>query len=208
MTESDLEEEKLREALARHAQCWEKDEADPSVAAAGVKKALASRSEVATLGRVEAAWSSLEEYFALNVSIERVFRDFRGRFKSGPAHLVTAELVAGLNPPEFKTKVAPAFDMKGCWKEHPDLVYLIAREAAEAWTTVVQVDKLRRVKSRPKRAVARVCCCFVVYLTLTDPLRIQPWSQWLICGETGLLLVSACRDLCEKCSLCDMVGRL
>ena len=35
---SDIGEEKLREALARHAQCWEEDEANPSVAAAGVKK--------------------------------------------------------------------------------------------------------------------------------------------------------------------------
>ena len=38
---SDLEEAKLREALARHAQCCEEDKVDPSVAAAGVKKALA-----------------------------------------------------------------------------------------------------------------------------------------------------------------------
>ena len=41
---SDVEEEKLREALAWHAQCWEKDEVDLSVAAAGMKKVLAPRS--------------------------------------------------------------------------------------------------------------------------------------------------------------------
>ena len=52
-------------------------------------------SEVTALDRVEAAWSSLEEYFALNVSTERVFQYSRGRFKSGPAHIITAELVAG-----------------------------------------------------------------------------------------------------------------
>ena len=60
---SDLEEEKLREALARHAQCWEEEEVDHSVAAAGVKKALAPRSEVTTLDRVEAALSSLRGIF-------------------------------------------------------------------------------------------------------------------------------------------------
>ena len=103
-----------------------------SVAAAGVKKALAPWSEVIALDRVEAAWRSLEEHLALNASIERVFRDSRGRFKSGPAHIITAEMAAGLNPPEFKTKVATALDMKRCWKEHPDLVYSVAREAAEA----------------------------------------------------------------------------
>ena len=44
-------------------------------------------------------------------------------FKSGPAHIITTELVEGLDLTEFKTKVANALDMKGCWKEHPDLVY-------------------------------------------------------------------------------------
>ena len=52
---SDLEEEQLREALARHFQCWEEDKVDPSVAAAGVKKALALWSEVTALDRREAA---------------------------------------------------------------------------------------------------------------------------------------------------------
>ena len=127
---SDLEA-KLREALMRHAQCWEEDEVDPSVAAAGMKKTLAPRSKVNALDRVETDWSSIEEYFALSASIESVFRDSRGRFNSGPARIITAELVAGLHPPEFKTIFATALDMKGSWKEHPDLVYLVAREAAE-----------------------------------------------------------------------------
>ena len=121
-----------------------------------MKKALALRSEVTALDRVEAAWSSLEEYFALNASIERVFQDYRGRFKSGPAHTITAELVARLHSPEFKTKVATALDLKGSWKEYPDLVYSVAREAAEAWATIEQADKLRRVQSRPKGAIARM----------------------------------------------------
>ena len=103
----------MREALAWYAQCWEESEVDPSVAAAGVKKTLAQRSKVTALDRVEVAWSSLEEYFALNTSIERVFRHPCGRFNSDPARVITVELVAGLNPPEFKIKVATALDMKG-----------------------------------------------------------------------------------------------
>ena len=153
---SDVEEERLREALARHSQCCEEDYVHPSIAAAGVKKTLNSRSEVTALDRVEAAWSSLEKHFALNASIERVFRDSRGRFKSSLVHIITAELVAGLNPPKFQAKIATALDMKECCKEHPDLGYSVAREAAEAWATVEQADKLRRVQSRPKGAVARV----------------------------------------------------
>ena len=85
-----------------------------------------------------------------------MFRDSCGRFKNGPAHINTAELVAGFSPPEFKTKMATFLDMKGSWKEHPDLVYSVAREAVEAWANVEQVDKPRRVQSRPKVAVARV----------------------------------------------------
>ena len=85
-----------------------------------------------------------------------MFRNSRGRFKSDSAHIITAELVAGLNPPEFKTKVATALDMEGCWKELPDFVYSVAREAAEGWATFEQADKLRRVQPRPKGDVARV----------------------------------------------------
>ena len=35
-------------------------------------------------------------------------------------------------------------------------MYLVAREAAEAWATVEETDKLRRVQPRPKNAVAKV----------------------------------------------------
>ena len=67
---SDIEEEKLCETLERHAQFWEEDEVDPSVAATSVKKALALRSEATALDRVEA---TLEEYFALIANTERMF---------------------------------------------------------------------------------------------------------------------------------------
>ena len=46
--------------------------------------------------------------------------------------------------------------MKACWKENPDLVYSVAREATEAWTFVKRAARLRRVPSRPNGAVARV----------------------------------------------------
>ena len=92
---SDLKEEKLREPLAWHAQCWGENEVDLFVAAATLNKALAPPSEVTALERVEAAWSSLENYFALDASTERVFRDYRSRFKRGPASTITVELVAG-----------------------------------------------------------------------------------------------------------------
>ena len=64
--------------------------------------------------------------------------------------------MAGLHSPEFKTKVATALNMMGNWKEHPYLVYSVAREAAEDWATVDQTDELHRVQSRAQGAVARV----------------------------------------------------
>ena len=68
-----------------------------------------------------------------------MFRDSRGRFKNGPAHIITVELVAGLHPANNKTKVVTVLDMKESWKEHQDLVYSVAGEAAEAWATVEQL---------------------------------------------------------------------
>ena len=125
-------------------------------AAAGVKNVLALRSELTALDRVEAAWSSIEGYFSLNARIEHVFRESRGRFKNGPARIITAELVAGLHSPEFKIKVATALDIKGGWKEHPDLMYLVSREGVKVWAIVEQADKLRRVQSYANGTVARV----------------------------------------------------
>ena len=92
----------------------------------------------------------------MKASIERAFPDSRGRFKRGPVHIITAELVAGLHLPGFKAKVATALDLKESWKGHPDLVYSVSQEAPEAWATVDQTDKLRRVQFRAKGAVARV----------------------------------------------------
>ena len=145
-----LEEDNLKEALARHAKCWEDEEIDPSIAAAGVRKALASRNEPTAMGRVEGQWGALEEFFAENASAERAFRD-DDIFKPGPANIITKELLAGLTPPEFKSKVLNMLHMKGGWKEDPGLVYDTAREAAEAWKTVEAADRQRRQQPQLKQ---------------------------------------------------------
>ena len=46
--------------------------------------------------------------------------------------------------------------MKGSCKKHPNFVYSVAREAAEARATFKQDDKLLRIQSRAKGAVVRV----------------------------------------------------
>ena len=72
-----------------------------------------------------------------------MFRDSRGQWKSGPAAVFSKAVVAGLAPPEFKLKVQSKLDMMGGWKDKPDNVLELIREAAIDWRTVEQADKRR-----------------------------------------------------------------
>ena len=99
-----LQEDDLREALAKHAECWTDDSVDPSTAAAEVCRRVTMGSEATAVNRIDAVHSCLEQYFE-NPSAERVFRDTLGAYKRGPAAVISKALVAGLNPPEFKPKV-------------------------------------------------------------------------------------------------------
>lgn len=49
----ELDEEDLRQGIARHAKCYTDTKIDPSEAVAGMKKALARWSESTAIGRVE-----------------------------------------------------------------------------------------------------------------------------------------------------------
>ena len=71
----ELEDDDLWEALAKHAECWEGDEIDPSIAAATVTRLCAMGNERTATDRVDAVQSRLETYFFENPSAERVFRD-------------------------------------------------------------------------------------------------------------------------------------
>ena len=59
---TEIQEHNLREALAKHAECWTDDSIDPSIAAAEVCRRVTMGSE-ATVDRIDAVHSRLEHYF-------------------------------------------------------------------------------------------------------------------------------------------------
>ena len=120
---TELQEDDLREALAKHAECWTDDSVDPSIAAAEVCHRVTMGSEATAVDRIDAVHSRLEQYFE-NPSAERVFRDALGAYKRGPAAVISKALVAGLNPPEFKLKVEHQLEMRGAWKDNPKIIGL------------------------------------------------------------------------------------
>ena len=138
----ELEDDDLWEALAKHAECWEGDEIDPSIAAAEVSRLCRMGHEQTATDSVDAVLSRLESYFE-NPSAERVFRD-KGMYKSGPASIISKAFVAGLHPHEFKVKVQHVLDMKTGWKDKPDDVFDVVRAAAVEWRTVELADKRRQ----------------------------------------------------------------
>ena len=115
---------------------------DPSIAAAKISDLAAMGNERTALDRVDGIVSRVELYFE-NPAAENVFRDSRGQWKSGPAAVFSKAIVAGLAPPEFKLKVQSKLDMMGGWKDKPDNVIELIREAAIDWRTVEQADKRR-----------------------------------------------------------------
>ena len=77
---TELEEADLREALAKHAECWTGDSPEPSIAAGEVFRRVTMGSESTAADRTDAVQSRLEQYFE-NPSAESVYREARGTFQ-------------------------------------------------------------------------------------------------------------------------------
>lgn len=58
--------------------------------------------------------------------------------------------MAGLHPPEFKSKMVGILDMRGRWTDNFDEVIAVMGDAAVEWRTVDQADELRS-KSRGRK---------------------------------------------------------
>ena len=98
---TELDEADLREALAKHAECWTDDTLEPSIAPAAVSRMVVMGTETTAVDRIDAVQSRLEQYFE-NPSAERVFRDSSGAFKEGPAAVFSKAVVASLSPPRVQ----------------------------------------------------------------------------------------------------------
>ena len=91
---TELQDNDLREALAKHGECWTGDSIDPSIVAA-VCRRVTMGSEATAVDRTDAVQSRLEQYFE-NPSAENVFRDARGASKRATAAVIRKAFVAGL----------------------------------------------------------------------------------------------------------------
>ena len=92
--------------------------------------------------RVDAMFVNLEEYFGTGPA-QKLFKDEWGQYKKGPASIITNAMVAGLKPPEFKTKVIDTPGVTEGWKENPDATFAVLYQAAHDWVTVGEAGKVR-----------------------------------------------------------------
>ena len=69
---TELQEDDLREALAKHAECWTDDSVDPFIAATEVCRRVTMGSVATAVDRIDAVHSRLRQYYFKNPSAERV----------------------------------------------------------------------------------------------------------------------------------------
>ena len=91
---TELRGDDLREALAKHGECWTGDSIDPSIVAA-VCRRVTMGSEATAVDRTDAVQSRLEQYFEKPIA-ENVFRDARGAFKRGLAAIISKVFVTDI----------------------------------------------------------------------------------------------------------------
>ena len=60
--------------------------------------------------------------------------------------------MAGLHPPEYKTWVENALQMRAGWTDDPGVIFKVAKEAAEEWRIVEQAGKHHKQQFRDKSA--------------------------------------------------------
>ena len=138
----ELTEDDLKEGIARHGECWTGAEADPGEIKTKVERLVVMGSEPTALDRIDAITWRLEDCFE-NPSAEKLFRDADGKYVKGPARVLTAALVAGLKPREFKVEVENSLQMQGNWKDDPVAVFDAVRAAALEWRVVERANKTR-----------------------------------------------------------------
>ena len=136
---TELLQDGLREAFAKHAERWTDDSVDPSIAAAEVCRRVTMASEATAVDRTDAIHSRVEQY-SETPGAECVSRDTLGAHKRGPAAVISKALVAGSNLPEFKLKVEHQIETRGAWKDKHKEGFDLVREVAVEWRTVEIAD--------------------------------------------------------------------
>ena len=201
----ELAEDDLKEGIARHGECWNGAEADLREIKAKVEHLLVMGSEPTALDRIDAVTWRLEDYFE-NPSAEKVFRDADGKYVKGPARALTAALVAGLKPHEFKVEVESALQMKGNWKEDPVAVFGAVRAAALDWRVVERAYKWRsQDRSKPASPHWEISECFSQKDDVVSR-RAQPRSALFFGKKTGCTLLPMPHPLPRRAKTKDMIA--
>ena len=94
---TELQDDDLREALAKHVKYWTGGSIDSSIAVAGMCRRVTMGPEATAVDRTDAVQSRLEKYFE-NPRAENAFRDARGTFERGPEAVNSKALVVGFRP--------------------------------------------------------------------------------------------------------------
>ncbi|CAN0107930.1 unnamed protein product, partial [Sphacelaria rigidula] len=112
-------------------------EVELTQAYAAVAKAVAINHKGRTMReRVEPIMGKLETYFAGNPNVEMIYRSSDGKFRPGPAAVVTKAMVEGLAPAEVKQAVLVQLQHETSWKSDPYLVMDTVVAEAQAWRRV------------------------------------------------------------------------
>ncbi|CAM9734871.1 unnamed protein product [Sphacelaria rigidula] len=92
----------LATAIKKHAGHAAGAEVELTQASAAVAKAVAMNHKGRTMReKVEPIMDKLATYFAENPNVEMIYRSSDGKFRSGPAAVVTEAMVEGLAPAEL-----------------------------------------------------------------------------------------------------------
>ena len=100
---TELQDDDLRDALAKHAECWTGDYIDPSIAGAEVCRRVTMGSEATAVGRTDTVQSRLEHYFE-NQSAE-TFSVMRVRHSNeGPQPSIIRRLWPACTRPSLRSR--------------------------------------------------------------------------------------------------------
>ena len=90
--------------------------------------------------------------FCANPNVEMVFRSPEGKFRRGPAEVITRAMVAGLAPAEFKQLVMAKLQYASNWKSDPNMVMETVEAEAKAWRHKEMLDKLSNSSPQSSRS--------------------------------------------------------
>ena len=143
----------LAAAIKKHAGHAAGAEVELTEASAAVATAVRMDQKGKTmLDKVEPIRGNLETLFAENPNVEMLFRTSEGKFRPGPAEVITRAMVEGLAPAEFQQIVKVKLQYASNWKSDPNLVMDTVVAEAKAWRQIEMYSKLSSSSPQSSRS--------------------------------------------------------